>query len=327
MKKVLFVSQTLGSRGACGVGILGNLWGEFLQKNSKNFNINIAYIDDEDALYIKLKEFSPDLVIYNNHSMTSTWMYSSVTREMYNHIPHVLIQHDFTQEQINNFSSKNYHGYEYIILANPTLVGNDNIHIVNRLIPTTAPTINYNNDIPRIGYHGFATPYKGIPKIIQQVQNEFDSAIIRLNIPFAYFSDPHGDGARNAINIARSIIHKPGIKIEATHNLLNEQDLINFLAQNTINCYFYDNMPHAGLASSPDFALAAKRPIAVTNSNMLKEFLNLTPSICIENNSLKNIISYGTSPLESLYLKYSAENVLKNYEDTILKIMELHNNG
>ena len=81
-------------------------------------------------------------------------------------------------------------------------------------------------------------------------------------------------------------------------------------------------MDGAGLASSPDYALAAKRPIAVTKSHQLRNFLSISPSICIEDNSLKDIISFGIEPLKDLYQLYSEENVIKDYELTIEKILE-----
>jgi hypothetical protein len=105
------------------------------------------------------------------------------------------------------------------------------------------------------------------------VQEEFDEAIIRLHIPNSFYGDPNGWAAMQRVEEVKSIIRKPNIKIQHSHNLLSTNEVIDFLNENTINCYFYDYLNGAGLASSPDYALATNRPIAVTKSHQLRNFL------------------------------------------------------
>ena len=73
-------------------------------------------------------------------------------------------------------------------------------------------------------------------------------------------------------------------------------------------------MEGAGIASSPNYGLAAKRPMAITNSTMYKNLHNLEPTIEIEKSSLKQIIANGLTPLLPIYKKYTKNNVLKDYE-------------
>ena len=155
-----------------------------------------------------------------------------------------------------------------------------------------------------------------------EIIEEFDEAIIRLHIPDSRYGASIQEAYTRVEEVKRITKDKPNIKIESSHELLDTQGIIDFLSQNTINCYFYDYMDGAGLASSPDYALAAKRPIAVTKSHQLRNFLSISPSICIEDNSLKDIILFGIEPLKDLYQLYSEENVIRDYELTIEKILE-----
>ena len=140
-------------------------------------------------------------------------------------------------------------------------------------------------------------------------------------MPNSYYCDPSGIEARNRIIEINRIITKPGIKLEISTNFLSDEEIIQWLSENTINCYFYDKLECSGIASSPDYAIAAKKPIAINNSAMFKNLHNLEPSIEIEKNSLKQIIENGITPLIPIYNKYTKENVLKDYENICDKIL------
>jgi hypothetical protein len=81
-------------------------------------------------------------------------------------------------------------------------------------------------------------------------------------------------------------------------------------------------MDHAALASSIDYALAARRPIAVSRSNYFKDFFTCNPSVVInEPHSLKEIIANGIEPLKHLHESYTKENFIKNWSVAINKII------
>lgn len=323
IEKILFVTQTLGHKEACGIGLIGRLLGETLVK-SKKYSFEILYTDSEKELENKIIEISPKVIIYNYHPHTTPWVHKQTLRNRFSTIIHIMLHHDVHQQMIDSYIPSKHFGFKYIVSADPCLKGNDHVFLVNRLIPPYQPKPYVDRDIPVIGFQGFGPRHKSFHKIAEKVQEEFEEAIIRLHIPFSFYRDPMGNEAKNRVAEVMSIIKKPGIKVEASHDLLSTQQLIEFLSQNTINCYFYDALPNTGLASSPDYALAARRPIAVTKSHQLRNFIELRPSICIEENSLKNIISLGTAPLEVLYNSYAEENVLNDYEKTIDYIIKNH---
>lgn len=323
--KVLFVTQTLGYKIACGVGLYGQLWSDALVKSS-DLDLQVLYTDSLVETIEKITMELPDIVVYNFHYMTNPWMADSIFKQSFPNIKHVAIQHDLMQDMIdnNNFNPMHHGDFDYFITANPTLRGNDKVHVVNKLIPCK-PTVEYTDvGCPIIGYQGFGFNYKGILRLAYIVNEEFDECIFRLHMVHNYYSDRDGSQANQRINEVMSVITKPGIKLEFTHDMLSTQDLVNWLAQNTINCYLYDYPNPAGLASSPDYALAAKRPITVSDNHMMMHFYNLNPSVIIHKPyTIRQIIENGTAPLEPLYQAYSEENFLNDWKNAIKRILVL----
>jgi len=327
-KTVIHASQTLGHKAACGIGIIGDLLAKALAKSTK-YNFRILYTDGLDSIESAITD---DVVaIIYHHSVGSTpWVNNPHLRNKYPNIKHIKTHHDMTQnlasigaplafstaylKQIDTFTPEDHHGFNYVIADDPTLTGNEHVFTTQRIIPSYVPKTSCTSEVPIIGFSGFAAPHKGIHRIAQKVQEEFDEAVINLHIPFGFYGDPHGTQARRAVQDVRRAIRKPGISVVASHDLLSVPDVVDLLAQNTINCYFYDFLAGCGLASSPDFALAARRPIAVTKSHQFRHLWNLEPSILIEENSLKEIIENGITPLEPLYQAYTEENVVADYE-------------
>jgi nucleoside-diphosphate-sugar epimerase len=324
-----FISQNIGKStdgfsSFCGIGIRGKLTSDILTNGqSDKYNFVTAYIDSNNELENFIITNKPSIIIYNYHSITTPYLNNPYLRHKYNQIIHVMIHYDLLQADINHFNhnSNKFCGFKHIITDNDKLVvpnNNKNFFIVTRSVPYSNNITKYtprSDKIPIIGFQGFGFPHKGIHRIAQQIQNEFDEAIFRLHIPFSYFGDPNGAQANQRLRELQSIIKKPGIKIEASHDFLSDEEIVQWLNKNTINCYFYDYLENSGIASSPDYAIAAMRPIAVNNSRMLVNLHNLTPSIQIEENSLKKIIENGITPLMGIHEKYKHKNIIKDYEN------------
>ncbi|MFA6417350.1 MAG: methyltransferase domain-containing protein [Patescibacteria group bacterium] len=178
------------------------------------------------------------------------------------------------------------------------------------------------NDII-IGSFGFATSNKGFEDIIQLAQKEFDEATVKINIPLADFGDESGAKAKQIEDNCRQLITKPGIKLEITHEFFEDEQVFDFLAANSINVFLYKDTGVRGISSVTDYALAVNRPIAVSKNSMFRHILNLNPSICIGDNSLKTIIKNGATVLNETRENWSEENIIWDYErivDSVLKI-------
>ena len=339
-KQILYITQSItGYKANCGVGQIGNLLGQTL-KQHQLYDFNLLYADSiaEVISHLELTSYSYDAIIYNYHPGSVPWMANLGLRKSHPHIKHIRIWHDsnihvadqwinktVTPPKLNdNPNSWNYSNdpnWEYLLMFDPTVQGNDYVFITNRIIPN-CPTVEYTElEKPIIGFQGFGFAHKGIEKIAHQVVKEFDEAIIRLHIPNALYGDSLGHNAQARVEAVRKIVSKkPGIEVVASFDMMDIQTIINVLAQNTINCYFYDYVDGAGLSSSIDFALAARRPIASSKSHQMRHLWNLTPSILIEQKSLKEIIAQGTTPLEQLYIDYSVDSVLNDYTKMLQKL-------
>jgi hypothetical protein len=321
--RVLFVTQTLGDKAACGIGLIGNLIGNTLITHQE-YEFQVLYTDGWSDVMAAYNSWQPSAIIYNYAPGTTPWMDQPYPRSEIT-VPQVRTMHDMYQALADNYSPHNHYGWQYILADDPSVVGNDHIFITNRLLPPTTTHVYEDGDKPIIGFQGFGPPHKGIARLAHKVQEEFDEAILRLHIPFGYYEDlVHGYAGSNAnarVQEVKSIITKPGIELQFSHELMETDEVVDWLAHNTINCYFYDYLDGAGIASSPDYALAARRPIAMTKSHQFRNFWNVEPSIFIEDKSIREIIAQGTAPLEKLYRDYSAESVLADYAAMLRKLI------
>ena len=323
-RTILFVTQTLGDKAACGIGLMGDVTGKVLLQHPE-FNFKMVYADTLNVVEDAILAHNPEAIIYNYAPGTTPWMDHPHLRHTFPQIKHIRIMHDMSQSIADAYWPRFNHGWEYIIADDPSVKETQFVFTTNRLLPGK-PTVSYvEPEKPIIGFQGFGPPHKGIARLAHQVQEEFDEATLRLHIPFGFYEDQvHGRKGSNALARAeevKRIITKPGIDVIITHDLLDTQQIIDLLAQNTINCYFYDYLDGCGLASSPDYALAAGRPIAVTRSHQMRNYWNLEPSVLIENSSIKQIIANGTAPLEPLYKAYSKESVWQDYSRILNKLL------
>jgi hypothetical protein len=153
------------------------------------------------------------------------------------------------------------------------------------------------------------------------ILEEFNVAKIRLHIAYATYGDASGVMARAEAEKCRKMIYKKGISLEITHAFKSIDQLIDWLAQNTLNAFLYDGFPGRGISSPPDYALSARKPMALTKSYMFKHLLDAEPSIFIEDLSLKEIIANGLEPLQQFYDKWSEEKLSQTYEKIITTIL------
>jgi SAM-dependent methyltransferase len=330
MKKltVLFVSH---SKKQCGVFEFGKNVFHAIAGSDK-YQIIWVECDALADLKQSIAESNPSIIIYNYHPATMPWLCSRIGPKLFkNNVQDIKaiqigIIHEITQEIADNATSykntfvlrerKNLNNvlFDFYIAADSTLLlRNPFVFKTGRLLPT------YTNNFPTpklltIGSFGFGTPNKGFEKIVVQVQNEFDDAIIRLNIPAADFGDAEGQNARKIAENCRGLIHKNGIQLQITHDFLDNKGILDFLAQNSINVFLYEDSTVRGLSSAIDYALAVKRPLAVSNSSMFRHVLNLTPSLCIDNSSLGTILSNGVEGLQKLNEQWDTNNIIWEYD-------------
>ena len=303
--RILFINHP---EKECGVHQFGeNVYAAI--RHSKVFEFIYCECSQAGDLRSFIAQYQPACIIYNYYGSTMPWLNTGITRSV--RIPHIGIIHEVTQERVNQ---ANKTLFDFHIAPDPTvLLTNPIVFKTGRLIPV------YKGDystpaIPTIGSFGFGTKGKGFTRIIEQVQAEFDEAFIRFNIPFAKFGDASGEGAKAYAAACRALVKKQGIELEITHEFWSQEEVLRFLAGNTVNCFFYEENKNRGISSVTDLALAVDKPIAISRSQMFRNLFDASPSICIENHSLREIIANGTAPLAPFKREWTAENLCWDYE-------------
>lgn len=334
-KTILFVSH---KKTQCGIYEFGLNVTEQLQNSSMYKFIRVECSSFYD-LAISIKEHKPSAIIYNYHPSVLPWLATKVFPKCFKSnisnidIPQIGIIHEITQQIadkatnynrkfiIGNYTTLSNSLFDFYIAPDPTLVPIKSfVFKTGRLVPEYKNNFSLPSKIT-IGSFGFGTPKKGFERIVELVQKEFDEAIIKFNIPFAEFGDKGGASAKAIAENCRALIIKPNIEIIITHDFQDKKTMLDFLAQNTINVFLYEDVGGRGLSSTIDNALAVQRPIAVSDSIMFRHLFNTEPSVCVNVNSLKNIISNGFAPLKRHFEEYNAKNLLNRYNDIVSSVI------
>ncbi|MGH9957102.1 MAG: class I SAM-dependent methyltransferase [Pyrinomonadaceae bacterium] len=258
-----------------------------------------------------------EAIIYNYHPQTLTFISPAMERR-YRPV-NIALMHEMTQAEADTMPSR---FFQYYVMGDPTLIENNPaVFKTGRLI---IPYTNTKNapDVVTIGTFGFSVGSKGYQRLIDVVQEEFDEAIIRIHIPSNGIIDADGAVAHRQAEECQRRIRKPGIQIRTSHEFLDRNAMLDFLAGNTVNAFLYDYLKVAGISSSPDHAMAVRRPMAVTRSIMFRHLHSLHPSISIEDSSLREIIKNGIEPFSHLYSLWNEDNLRAEYENVLDKALD-----
>jgi len=326
-KKILFVSHR---KARCGVYEFGARVTDVLQ-NSGRYLFVRAECSSLGELESAVAGHSPDAIIYNFMPSVFPWIAPMVAPKVYRNaiasipVTQIGIIHDVTQQVADTatgYRNRYIPGgakvinslFDYYIAPDPTLLlRNPLVYKTGRLIPP------YQNRFPlpaqpMVGSFGFGTPKKGFENIVRLVQEQFDEAVIRLNIPPADFGDNDGANARAIAARCRGLVTKPGIQLRVTHDFMDHGSMLDYLAQNTINVFFYEDTGNRGLSSALDNAIAVRRPVAVSDAVMFRHVFDTRPSIRVSQNSLPAIIGNGFAPLQEHHDEWDAATLLWEYE-------------
>jgi len=310
--KILFISH---QEKQCGVYQYGLNIASVLQKSTKYLFVYAECSSSIDYLNA-IREVEPSAVIYNYYPTTLPWLNKKLINKI--KVPHIGTIHEVTQ-QVADLANTDL--FDYHIAPDPTLLlKNPIVFKTGRLIPAYKNTYQ-SPQIPTIGSFGFGLQGKGFEHLIATVQQEYDEAEIRLHIPFATFGDLKGEQAKAIAQHCKNLLVKPGIKLSLSHEFLRQEQLLDFLANNTLNAFFYEKYHNRGISSVIDYALAVQRPIAITHSSMFRHILSASSAISTEYLSLQQIITNGIEPLQSFCQEWNEANLIWDYERIISQIM------
>ena len=301
MKTVLFVSH---KKSQCGVYV-PSLHVTNALALSDRYQFIRAECESLSELLDAVALHSPAAIIYNYMHVLFPWMADGgFKHNMSPHIIQIGIAHDSTSPL-----------FDYNIMLDPTFPKESgDVYGIGRLIPEYDNTFTAPAKLT-VGSFGFGTPGKGFERIVPLVESEFAEAIVRINIPSADFGDKDGCVARGIAARCQAQVTKPGIELTVTHHYWDDMNLLDFLANNTVNVFLYEDMGIRGISSVIDMALAAQRPIAISDSTMFRHMMDVRPSICVtRDTTLRTVIGNGIAPLKAHRDEWSVENFIRGYE-------------
>ena len=245
-------------------------------KLSSNYKLDYIEINaDKNKLSIDY-----DFYFFNYHPSTMQWLDTGCIKKLpglkVTMVLEVLPDDPFVLCPDNHFDA-------YVVLDPTIKHKNSNVFSFSRPLEKIDFVPEYKpNEVPVIGTFGFATKGKGFQHVVEAVNNEFDKAIIKINIPFGSYVP---DSENYAKFLAQRCVEtaKPGIEVLVTHDYMNKDELIKWCAANTLNCFLYDrNIP--GLAATTDQAIIANRPLSISDNDTFRhviKYLKPYPILCL----------------------------------------------
>ena len=266
-----------------------------------------------------VEALAPDLVVLNDHPMTLGWAADESIRRC--GVPCFAVFHECYQEAVDALVPG---PFDFHLCPDPTLLPwNPLALLVPRFIPAVRP--GRPPDVFTVGSFGFASANKGLERLCALVNKEFDNACIRINLPPHDLQSAGLDaGVKDVLASCRYAISKPGIELRVTRTFMDEEALLAFLSENTINVFLYHGTWDRGISSCTDYALACGRPIAVSLSSMFRHLHGINPSIVVDDRSLRDIAASGVVPLAHHVARYSAAAAGAHWTDLILEALALH---
>jgi len=298
----------------CGVYQYGKRFGNICTK-SKKYNFMYFEMNSENEFIEMFSKHKPEAIIYNYLSGTMPWVTPALVQQYRElGIKQYLIVH-------NSY----YPFFDYYLHQNPYHPGVD---VNNFALPR--PLYDYKkfeyeskDDVLTIGTFGFGFKCKYIDQICKIINEQIIDREVQINLHLteSHYS-PNWDTIETIKQNCLNEITHDNIKLNITHDFLTDDKMLEFLSKNDLNIFLYEKYPdnfYNGISSTIDYALSVKKPIAICKSNMFSHIWDVSPSICIEDNSLLQIIENGFAPLEEKYNSWTTDKFLNMLESIIDK--------
>jgi hypothetical protein len=307
MNAVLIVNH---SEKNCGVQSYGSRVAQIF-KASKKYNVVYCEPGSASNLLNIIDGLRPSIVIYNYLAQTMPWLTHPAIKGIRQiGIKQGLIVHNMGYAEI----------FDFYLHQNPNHPGRGpGYPLLRPLFDYHPDRMNYegHGSVIRIGTFGFALPEKNYPRICDLVNQQFKEAEIRMHLTAAHFRPDQGWMNQIASESSRAIT-KPGIKLSITSDFRDDNAILDFLSENDLNIFLYQNFPHYnGLSSVVDYALSVPRPIAVCRSGLFAHISDAEPPICVEEASLQQIINNGIEPTRQFRKEWSNANFVRHLEGVL----------
>lgn len=298
MNSILILNHAVEN---CGVYQYGKRFANIVKGSSQ---YNIEYIELTSQTDLDSIDFGKyNYVVYNFLEGTMPWVNPQLIKNI-THAKHGLLVHN------SNYATF----FDFYLHQNP----NYNEHDVNfslpRLLFDYTPK-SYKNTILNIGSFGFGFRAKLYPELCKIVNSQINEPCqINLHMTLSHFCD-NRHILPEIVNQCQNYITKSDIKLNITTDFKSDQDILDFLNKNDLNIFLYQKYnSYNGISSVIDYALSAQRPIAICKSNMFDHILGASPSICIEDRPLLDIIESGFDPLKPFLELWSNNKLVEKFD-------------
>lgn len=254
----------------------------------------------------------PRAIIYNWHPSTLPWATELVRR--FPAVKHVGLIHEIAPDA-SDAGSNIFH---YRMVCDPTFPsdGRSTFRSVRHVPRYDKPSKSRGPRVT-VGSFGFAVGGKMLPTIAHAVSAEFTGATLRLRLPHAHYGDDRGEMSRAAARAcARTVFN--GVTLDVSHDFLEDEALLDWLAGNDLNVFFYEPNGGRGVASAIDYAVAARSPIAVNESQMfrhVREYLRPYPY-----RTLSQSLEQSGEAVQQLRSTWTPEQLVKDYASMLSSI-------
>lgn len=162
-------------------------------------------------------------------------------------------------------------------------------------------------DVPMIGSFGFPTPGKGFDVVVGAVNAEFERAIVRINVPTGEFVSTDKIHRRNYSRYLEDYcqrIAKPGIEVRFSFDFMSPDELVDWCAENDLNCFMY-NRAQPGLSATTDQAIIAGRPLVTSSNDTFRHIHQYIPPYPLT--SLRAALRESRAGVEAMQRDWSRE--------------------
>lgn len=302
----------------CGVYQYGKRFGNIASK-SKKYNFIYHEINSQEELSSSYEEHKPKAIIYNYLGGTMPWVTPQLVQKYRDlGVKQYLIVHNVGYATF----------FDYYLHQDPyhKNVDSNNFALARPLFDYQSPKTERDDDTLHVGSFGFGFRIKYFDQICKIVNEQLSDRKVQINLHLttSHFC-PDANDIASIKQDCLNYINYDNIKLNMTHDFLTDNEMLDFLAKNDLNIFFYEKYDnyYNGISSTIDYALSVKKPLAICKSNMFAHIWDVEPSICVENNSLSSIIENGFSALEEKYNLWTNEKFIDILDQIIGKTTEV----
>jgi hypothetical protein len=284
---------------ACGVYNFGKRVYE-LASQSKKIEFFYREADSFREYEIIKSSLNPEVIIYNWHRGTMAWLPNRLDKK---------VRHDFIfHEEVFHSSYDHYLFFGDYDISH-RIPKNKSILFPRPLLPSPTKIFPQNEKVT-IGTFGFPFWQKGLHTLVEYVNKNLNYVTLNFLTPNNDHIDKTGVQSEEVLGECLRLNTNPTVNLNINRKFLPDEAVVDFLAQNDINVFLYSENGE-GISSVIDYALSARKPIAISNCKMFRHIWN--PEIIFAGN-LWSILEKGTKPIEKYYSLWSREKFVEEME-------------